>query len=38
MPLAALHLRTIPLIKILWQHHGVDKAIWKFESDMQSEH
>ena len=23
--------KTIPLVKVLWQHHGVDEATWELE-------
>ncbi|GAV70821.1 Chromo domain-containing protein [Cephalotus follicularis] len=34
------HLRskTIPLVKVLWQYHGVEEATWEREDDMQAEY
>ena len=30
----ALRRREIPLVKVLWQHHGVHEATWELESEM----
>ena len=27
-----LRTKTIPLVKVLWQHHGVEEATWELES------
>ena len=31
-----LHTKTIPIVKVLWRNHGVEKALWEAEQDMQS--
>ena len=28
--------KTIPLVKILWLHHGVEEATWKRESEIRA--
>ena len=30
----SLRRREIPLVKVVWQHHGVDEATWELESSM----
>ena len=30
----SLRHRDIPLVKVLWQHHGVEEATWELESEM----
>ncbi|XP_024017136.1 uncharacterized protein LOC112090321 [Morus notabilis] len=30
--------REIPLMKVLWQHHGVEKATWELETMMQEQY
>ena len=27
-----LRTKTIPLVKVLWQHHGVEEATWELEA------
>ncbi|XP_039155602.1 uncharacterized protein LOC120287026 [Eucalyptus grandis] len=29
-----LHTKTIPLVKVIWQHHGTEGATWKSENSM----
>jgi hypothetical protein len=29
-----LRIKTIPLVKILWQNHGVEEASWELEQQM----
>lgn len=29
-----LRTKTIPMVKILWKHHGEDEATWETEADM----
>ena len=31
----SLRHREIPLVKVLWQHHGVEEATWELETTMQ---
>ncbi|XP_024018739.1 uncharacterized protein LOC112090811 [Morus notabilis] len=31
----SLRQREIPLVKVLWQHHGVEEATWELETTMQ---
>ena len=31
-----LHTKTIPIVKVLWHNHGVEKASWEAEHDMQN--
>ncbi|XP_059626925.1 uncharacterized protein LOC132269686 [Cornus florida] len=31
-----LRSKTIPLVKVLWKHHGVDEATWERETDVRS--
>ena len=31
----SLRQREIPLVKVLWQHHGVEEAMWELETTMQ---
>ncbi|XP_024030689.1 uncharacterized protein LOC112094320 [Morus notabilis] len=31
----SLRHREIPLVKVLWQHHGVEEATWELETMMQ---
>lgn len=26
--------KTIPLVKVLWNHHGVEEVTWELESEM----
>ena len=30
--------KTIPLVKVLWDHHGVKEATWELESDMRKKY
>ena len=30
--------KTIPLVKVLWDHHGVEGATWELESDMRNKY
>ena len=30
----SLRNREIPLVKVLWTHHGSEEATWELESDM----
>ena len=30
--------RTIPLVRVLWTHYGVEKAMWEREDEMRSRH
>ncbi|KAL6342199.1 hypothetical protein AAG906_006813 [Vitis piasezkii] len=29
-----LRTKTIPIVKVLWDHHGVERATWELESNM----
>ena len=31
-----LRRKTVRLVKVLWQHHGVEKATWDCEDSMQA--
>ena len=31
-----LRCKTVRLVKVLWQHHGVEKATWKREDTMRT--
>ncbi|XP_072962641.1 uncharacterized protein [Typha angustifolia] len=31
-----LRRRVVPLVKVLWRHHGVEEATWELEEEMQS--
>jgi hypothetical protein len=31
-----LRAKTIPLVKVLWQNHGVEEASWKLEQEMRN--
>ena len=31
----SLRQREIPLVKVLWQHHGIEEATWELETTMQ---
>jgi hypothetical protein len=31
-----LRTKTIPIVKVLWRNHGVEKASWEAEHDMWS--
>ena len=33
-----LHRREIPLVKLLWQYHGVEEATWELESEMREKY
>ncbi|KAL6321685.1 hypothetical protein AAG906_031194 [Vitis piasezkii] len=33
-----LRTKTIPLVKVLWDHHGVEGATWELESDMRNKY
>ncbi|GAV92779.1 Chromo domain-containing protein [Cephalotus follicularis] len=33
-----LRSKTIPLVKVLWQYHGVEEATWEREDDMQAKY
>ena len=33
-----LRKKTIPLVKVLWDHHGVEEATWELESDMRKKY
>ena len=30
--------KTIPLVKILWLHHGVEEATWERESEVRAKY
>ena len=30
--------KQIPLVKVLWSHHGIEKATWELEVDMQKKY
>ena len=30
--------RTIPLVRVLWTHYGVEEATWEREEEMRSRH
>ena len=30
--------KVIPLVKVLWQHHGVEEATWEAEADMRTKY
>ena len=30
--------KTIPLVKVLWDHHGVEEATWELESNMRKKY
>ncbi|XP_059668813.1 uncharacterized protein LOC132313892 [Cornus florida] len=30
--------KTIPLVKVLWRHHGVEKATWELEQEVRSKY
>ena len=30
--------KTIPLVKVLWEHHGVEEASWELELDMRKKY
>ena len=34
------HLRNkqVPLVKVLWQHHGIEESTWKLEATMRIQH
>ena len=34
----ALRTKTIPLVKVLWDHHGVEGATWELESNMRNKY
>ena len=34
----ALRTKTIPLVKVLWDHHGVEGATWELESDKRNKY
>ena len=33
-----LRTKTIPLMKVLWNHHGVEEDTWDLESDMRNKY
>ena len=33
-----LSTKTIPLVKVLWKHHGSEKATWEREEDMRNQY
>ncbi|GAV69252.1 Chromo domain-containing protein [Cephalotus follicularis] len=33
-----LRSKTIPLVKVLWQYHGVEEATWEREDEMQAKY
>ncbi|KAL6330491.1 hypothetical protein AAG906_040421 [Vitis piasezkii] len=33
-----LRTKTIPLVKVFWDHHGVEGATWELESDMRNKY
>ena len=33
-----LQTKTIPLVKVLWDHHGVEETTWELESDMRKKY
>ena len=36
--LKILRRREIPLVKVLWQHHGAEEATWELESEMREKY
>ena len=30
--------KTIPLVKVLWKHHGIDEATWEREAELRSKY
>ena len=30
--------RTIPLVRVLWTHYGVEEATWEHEDEMRTRH
>ena len=30
--------KTIPLVKVLWQHHGIEEATWEHEAEIRSKY
>ncbi|GMP98691.1 hypothetical protein CsSME_00046487 [Camellia sinensis var. sinensis] len=30
--------KTIPLVKVLWRHHGVEEATWEWEMEVRSKY
>lgn len=30
--------KTIPLVKVLWNHHGVEEATWELEAEVRSKY
>ncbi|KAM7481090.1 hypothetical protein LguiB_005673 [Lonicera macranthoides] len=30
--------RVIPLVKVIWQHHGMEEATWELESEIQTKY
>jgi len=30
--------KQIPLVKILWHHHGLEEATWELEEEMKKEY
>ena len=33
-----LRMKAIPLVKVLWKHHGIEEATWELEDKMRSKH
>ena len=33
-----LHRKTIPLVKVLWQHRGIEEATWECEAEIRSKY
>ena len=33
-----LRTKTIPLVKVLWKHHGSEEATWEREEDMRNQY
>ena len=33
-----LRTKTVPLVKVLWKHHGSEEATWEREEDMRNQY
>jgi hypothetical protein len=33
-----LRSKTIPLVKVRWQHHGIDESTWEPEANMREKY
>ena len=36
--LQELRTKTIPLVKVLWRHHGIEEATWELEDNMRNKY